>query len=52
MQNHRHSCSWRSKHQSEETKKITTYEDLRLQVILIGNDNNNNNNNNNSNKAL
>ena len=43
----------RSKHQSEETKEITKCQDLRLQVILKGNDNNNdNNNNNNTNKAI
>ena len=32
MQNHRHSCSWRAKHQSEGTRKITKNQDLRLQV--------------------
>ena len=32
MQNHRHSCSWRSKHQSEETRKNRQIPDLRLQV--------------------
>ena len=32
MQNHRHSCSWRSKHHSEGTRKNHLYQDLRLQV--------------------
>ena len=32
MQNHRHSCSWRSKLQSERTRKNHQIQDLRLQV--------------------
>ena len=32
MQNHRHSCSWRSNIKVKELEKITKYQDLRLQV--------------------